>query len=106
MTREQMIEAMARAMCPNANDWPCEPVCAGCKRMSKCALDAVADALRNEGRMAERADVVASLRESAAWHNKADDGLSGYAAISNALIEHADAIQRGEHVGGGDVADD
>ena len=44
----------------------------------------------------ERA-VVAWLRESAAWHDKHDDGLSGFDGIRQGLTEAADAIEAGEH---------
>ena len=48
-------------------------------------------------REAERAAIVAWLRESAAWHDKHDDGLSGFDGIRQGQTEAADAIEAGEH---------
>ena len=51
-------------------------------------------------RLAERAAVVAYLRCMAEWHDKNDDGWSGYDKIAQGAREFADAILQGEHIGG------
>lgn len=40
--------------------------------------------------------IVAWLRESAAWHDKHDDGLSGFDGIRQGQSEAADAIEQGD----------
>lgn len=40
--------------------------------------------------------IVEWLRESAAWHEKHDDGLSGFGHISLGQTEAADAIEQGD----------
>lgn len=40
--------------------------------------------------------IVEWLRESAAWHEKHDDGLSGFGHISLGQTEAADAIEEGD----------
>lgn len=45
----------------------------------------------------EVAKIVAWLREIAAWHEKNDDGWSGFDKIRQGLVEAADAIEAGEY---------
>ena len=47
---------------------------------------------------AERAAVVAFLNEQAAWHDKNDDGWSGFDRIAQGYREAADAIESRAHL--------
>jgi len=51
---------------------------------------------REQAEAATVAGIVAWLRESAAWHDKNDDGLSGFDGICQGQTEAADAIEAGE----------
>lgn len=50
-----------------------------------------------EARNDERAKVVAWLLEQAKWHDKYDDGWSGFDKIAQGYREAADAIEKGVH---------
>lgn len=64
------------------------------------ALRAIDEAIA-QGRADERRAVVEFLKEQAAWHDKHDDGLSGFDRIAQGYREAVDAIERGDHVGTG-----
>lgn len=64
---------------------------------------AIIEADRAAIRADERVKIVAWLRSTAAWNSKMDDGLSGLDKMSQGQLEAADAIERGEHTGGGDA---
>ena len=48
-------------------------------------------------REAIEAEIVAWLREIAAWNNKHDDGLSGMDKMAQGQLEAAEGIERGEY---------
>lgn len=52
---------------------------------------------RQQAVAAEVAQIVAWLREQASWHDKYDDGLSGFDRIAQAHRESIEAIERGEY---------
>lgn len=62
--------------------------------------DSVAAMVREAEAAKEVAKIVAWLRDSAAWHEKHDDGWSGFDKIRQGLVEAADAIEAGEYRNG------
>ena len=64
-------------------------------RRKVAARKLIADELANAGDERQAA-IVAWLREEAEWHEKHDDGLSGFDRIAQGHREAVDAIESGE----------
>jgi hypothetical protein len=83
----EVVEIAPRRIVPNVND-----------RGEVDGLIMLHATRRNRfKREAIEAEIVAWLREIAAWNNKHDDGLSGLDKMAQGQLEAAEAIELGEY---------
>lgn len=94
MTDDGLIEGVVMALWPVLGGNHLDPEV--WRDIGSTVRDDILPIIKRE-REAERTAIVAWLRESAAWHDKHDDGLSGFDGIRQGQTEAADAIEAGEH---------